>query len=484
MSAARAATKSVDSKATSSVLIFALVALPLPYVLAFDHDHSASAMVLALVLCALALRSPRGAAVATLAYLIVLGDYRRYAGFLQGYTADDPLLLVAPVAAFCIVCIAFLDRRLRGGSALAGMVVALTLLMVAQIFNPSQGGVTVGLAGALFYIAPLLWYWIGRAYGSGEIVLLVLRRAVVPLAVAAALLGIYQSLYGLLPFEAAWAKVVRYEALYIGEDVARSIGFFNSGAEYTRFLLVACAAILAGWFTERSSQIVLLPILLVALFLASSRGPVVLLLAVTAVVWAVKARHRAAWAPRLVLAGALGLGLLAGSLLFLRQLDLTGRLDVLVAHQVQGLLNPGDASKSTAVGHLYLAFEGVVEGVRSFIGMGLGATTLAATKYGEGMHNSEVDVANMFYSLGVIGGVLYVAIVIAVLTRAVSVWRRGRGPAELSLLAVVLATVTAWMLGGEYAIAALAWFVIGAIDRAGLAPRKKKHVYAYRASHT
>jgi hypothetical protein len=475
-----------------SLVVLLLVALPLPYLLRFDHRHVATAAILTATLCALSAGSPAAGAVLTLGFLAVLGDYRRYAGYFEGYPASDALLLVAPVTAFFLCCLTSVNRgRAPGLGGLCMTVLLLAALMTAQVFNPAQGDLMVGVGGALFYLVPLLWFWIGREYGDRAVVELLLRRLIVPLGLAAAALGLWQSLHGLLPFEAAWAQATNadtpnYYALFVSQDVVRAFGFFNSGSEYTRFLLVASVVIVALWLKERSKWLWVLPALLAALFLASSRGPIVFFVLTTVSLWAVLARNAVAWMPRLLLAATAGFALLVVALLGLRAAHLSNRVEVLVSHQVEGLLNPGDTEKSTAMGHLALTAKGVWEGFSSPAGRGLGATTLAASKFGTGVFSAEMDFANIFYSLGLVGGLLYLTIIAWALARVVAVWRRRRSSIELSMLGVLMCTLTAWMIGGEYAIAAIVWFVIGAVDRAYLelaVERAKALRNAYRAGH-
>ncbi len=475
-----------------SVAVVLLVALPLPYLLRFDHSHSVSAAILTATLCALSVRSPAAGAAVALGFLAMQGDYRRYAGYFEGYPASDALLLVAPVTAFFLCCMtAVSGKRVSVSGGLSVAVLLLAVLMAAQIFNPAQGPLIVGLGGALFYLVPLLWFWIGRVYGDRSTVEHIVRRVIVPLGVAAAALGLWQSMRGLLPFEAAWAEATNsdnpnYYALFISHDVIRAFGFFNSGAEYTRFLLLASVVIVALWLSDRSRWIWLLPALLAAIFLASSRGPVVFFVVTTVALWAVRGRSRAAWLPRLVVAGIFGFSLMAAALLGLKTTHLSDRVDVLVSHQVEGLLDPTNKEKSTAVGHLALTAQGVLEGFISPAGHGLGATTLAANKFGSGVYSAEMDFANVFYSLGFIGGFLYLTVIVLAIGRALSIWGRRRTGIELAMLAILISTLTAWMIGGEYSIAAMVWFVIGAVDRshAELAVARQRAMRdAYRAGH-
>jgi hypothetical protein len=475
-----------------SFLALLLVALPLPYLVRFDHQHTVTAAIVAATLCALSVRSPTTGLALTLGFMAVQGDFRRYTGYFEGYPSSDALLLVGPATAFFLCCLTFLNgRRVPGSGGLSLTVLLLAALMTAQIFNPAQGGLVVGLGGALFYLVPLLWFWIGRVYGDRAAVELLLRRVIVPVGAAAAVLGLWQSLRGLLPFEAAWvqatnAYVVSYNAVFIAEDVVRAFGFFNSGAEYTRYLLLASVVIVALWLIDRSRWIWALPALLVAIFLASSRGPVVFLVLTSVVLWAVLGRHRGVWLPRLVVAGLVGFSVLAVVLLGLKATNLSNRVNVLVSHQVEGLLDPTNTEKSTAVGHLALTAQGVLEGFTSPAGRGLGATTLAGSKFGTGVYSAEMDFANVFYSLGVIGGFLYLTVVALAIARALAIWNRRRTSVELAMLGALICTLTAWMIGGEYSIAATVWFIVGAVDRsyAELAVARQKALRdAYRTRH-
>jgi len=163
-----------------SMLVLLLVALPLPYLLRFDHSHIVTAAVLAATLCALSLRSHEAGVAGTLGLLIMLGDYRRYVGYFEGYPASDALLLVAPASAFFLCCLSAVSRsRVSGSGSLQLTILLLAVLMMAQMFNPAQGDLTVGLGGALFYLVPLLWFWIGWVFGDRTAVDLVLRKLIV-----------------------------------------------------------------------------------------------------------------------------------------------------------------------------------------------------------------------------------------------------------------------------------------------------------------
>ncbi|MGO9803434.1 MAG: hypothetical protein ACLPTM_12245 [Steroidobacteraceae bacterium] len=452
----------LDIGACIGVLL--LVAGPLPYLLRFDHGHYITTLLLTLTLAACSFYSQRGAIAATMVLLAVLGDYRRYAGYFEGYSKSDPLLLIAPVIAVLLLGQALLRGRKAPRTFVSWLTLALMILMVIEMFNPEQGGLQIGFAGALFYLGPLLWFWVARSFASLELT----RQftwVVIGLGVAATLLGLYQTYFGLLPFEQQWVEQIGYQSLYISDDVVRAVGFFNSSAEYQRYLLVVAVTIFALWSTTRSPLVVLLPLFLVSIFLSAARGPVVMVLMAMVVVWAISARSVVAWLPRLAVAAVMGAGAMIALLLHLQSSSLGGRVAPLVERQVGGLLDPANQEKSTATGHLQMIEEGLIAGVVMPAGSGLGATTEAAQKYGARNHSAEVDFANLMISLGLVGGLLYLVIVTTVLLRGLTWWRIERHPYALVVLGSLVATLGGWLIGGEYSVAALIWFQIGLMDR-------------------
>ncbi len=464
-----------------------MVAMPLPYLTRFDYTHALTAAVVGLILCGACLFNTRGGIIAAICYLAVLGDYRRYASFFQGYPESDPLLLVGPAAAVVLLLKASLGREQQvRGSTLSRLILVLMLLMVISIFNPLQGGIRVGLAGALFYMPPLLWFWVGRLYATEEFFGFFLFRILVGIGVLGTLWGLYQSFYGLFGFEQQWVNQVGYAALQISDEVVRAIGFFTSSAEYQRCLLLTGALALAAWFATRSKLVLLVPLVALAIFLSAARGPIVTIMLSGVAMWAVSARSPAAWGPRFVLAAAIGGGLLVGVLVVLNSTTFSSRFAPIVSRQVEGLLDPTNPEKSTATGHAELVIDGLASGFTAPAGYGLGATTIAASKYGGVMASTEFDLSNIMVSLGILGGVLYEVIVALVLVTALRWWKAARTPSALAMLGICIATVGAWLIGGEYSMVAIIWFCVGSMDRLyGQATRDaiQRKRDAHRLSH-
>ncbi|MBS0379252.1 MAG: hypothetical protein JSS29_12250 [Proteobacteria bacterium] len=445
--------------------VLVVSALVLPYVLRFDGTHAVLAALMVFILAGAALVDRPGALVATTVYMVALGLLRRYTTWLDGFAESDPLLLVAPLVALFLVARSLMEGSAGRVTTLTRLVAALAVLMLVEIVNPLQGGLQVGLAGALFYLAPLLWFWVGRSsFITPQFMERFGLRVLLVLGVASVAWGLNQTWFGLLPFEKHWIEVGGYGALFIADQI-RAIGFGNSSAEYQRLLLICAVLTVCAGFSGRYRLWLLTPLFFFTLFLSAARGPVVMFVLATAVLWSVRAATPAKWAPRFVVAAALGAGLGLGLLLFLQNQAFGSRIAPLVNRQVEGLLDPGNQDKSTATGHLQMIRDGLAAGLSNPAGRGLGASTRAADKYGGQTINSEVDFSNVMLSLGLIGGLLYLAIVATALLRAARWWGRTRRPAALMALGVLVSTLGSWLIGGEYSIAAIIWFYIGSMDR-------------------
>lgn len=462
-----------DHHKWSTVVVSVVVVLFLLWFLTTGVSQLAVAIILIIAGAALALLRPGTAVIATLVYLLFLGDIRRIVSERAGLAAQDPLLVVGPVVVGLLFLRLLFERRIRPDTPLAKMVMGLTVFMALEIANPIQGGFTVGVAGALFYMVPLIWFWVGRSMPS-EQVARDLTQIVIPIVAAlAAVLGLYQTFYGFLSFEAHWVReqiANGFASMVIGGSVVRAFSFFTSPGEYSTFLSVAVVCCAAPLIVGRRRWIsLLIPLIIWAIFLASVRGSIVLaVLAVLAMV-SLTGRNSEQMITRAFLALVLGGGAMYFGLHRLQDMTSTSqRLEVLEGHVIDGLLNPGESS---ATGHFQIAVWGIEEGLKNPLGEGLGATTMAAGKLGShGMAGYENDIANMFASLGMFGGLLYVAIILYELYSVFVIWRDRRLFMALTVFGVLVSQLGYWLDGGRYSMLAIVWFLIGMMDRNARAP--------------
>jgi hypothetical protein len=439
----------------------------LTYLILAGHVRAAVALGLTVGLAATAMVRIQAAICAAVIYLVLMGDVRRLLIPWAGWSGTDPLLLVGPAFAVFLCAYAWASRDVEVDTWMGRAVLALMVVMVLQIFNPRQGGLMVGVAGALFYVVPLLWYWIGRTYATPAFMKTLLYRVILPLAVLAALFGYYQTFYGYLPYQQQWYEIAGYIALGPAGKQA-PISFFASSAEHSMFLVVATMLIWAVVLRDQNyAALALLPFFIVLSFLGGTQSPVVMSIAVGAVLWAVQGKSRKSWMVRGTLALVVGFAGLYWSVTQVATMESSSqaRVKFRVENQTESLLNPTDKERSTMPAHFYMMVYGVVNGFRNPLGGGLGSTTKAASKFGGGSKSAEVDFSNVFLATGVVGGGLYVVVIFLAVRAAVRYWHFTRSLLALALIAVLTATFRKWLAGGQYAIASLVWICIGALDR-------------------
>jgi hypothetical protein len=94
----------------------------------------------------------------------------------------------------------------------------------------------------------------------------------------------------------------------------------------------------------------------------------------------------------------------------------------------------------------------------------LGSSTQAAkTLGGAGGQNTEYDISDIMVSHGIVGGVLYLLMMVMVLRLLFSLPRQD--PLNIALLGTMLATIGFWMIGELTAVNAVLWVSIGYLDK-------------------
>ena len=178
------------------------------------------------------------------------------------------------------------------------------------------------------------------------------------------------------PWDIAWLNIGGYNALRITSEVTsqgiiRPFGTFSSSAEYASYLSIAIGVAVAMVLRGRLLALAAVPLLAWALFLESSRGPVLLVL--VAVILLIGLRTTKPWAAIAIVAIGLGGGVAAASLLGQGLQDsAVGSANPLIIHQVGGLLHPFDPNQSTLTGHVKQLTDSFVGALRQPLGTGTG----------------------------------------------------------------------------------------------------------------
>ena len=386
-----------------------------------DGYRLALAVALAANLIIAAMKWPRAAALATLFFLPFLALVRRLLIADTGFTSNDPLLLVGPVVALFLIYRLYLMQRRRSFDRLSKVVLALLVVTVIQVFNPfATGGIVTAAGGLLFVAVPLLWFFIGRELGDRTSVTYLLYGTIL----VACLVGIYgllQTQFGTIPsWDQAWLDINSYAGLLVGDsgtnNTIRPFSTFSSNQEYALFMGIGVTFVVAFLLQSRFSVAVVLPLLVLALFLAGGRGALVTSALAVTILLALMTRR---WLSGILIV-ALGIAVAYGAAAtFGPRIDRAAGLggNAVVERNVTGILKPLDPAKSTVIGHWNLILIGIEEGIRHPAGHGTGASTLATQLTDTASRDSENDIANAFVNLGIVGGGLYL-VIIAMLFRA------------------------------------------------------------------
>jgi hypothetical protein len=423
-------------------------------------DQTVVAGLLIFVMIELALVSPTTAIVTAMIYQVINGDLRRVLMAIAGRTGNDPLLLVAPAVMATLLSVLLVKGELHTRSRLSRMMIWLTILMIVQALNPLQGGLNVGAVGLFLYLCPICWYWIGQSFGTDEFLEKLFVRTLVPMAIIASLFSYYQATFGLFDYQYDWMVQTGMISQAVG-NVLRPSGFFPSPTEMGAFVSISALILWAGVLTRKRMGLGwLIPVLLWAAFLQGSRGIVLTTLFVGCLMWAMSGRSLRAWLPRFAIAVVIGFG---GLIYTMTHVEESGTANAMLKHQASGMLDP---SQSTAQAHGSMMLSGILIGTFvNPLGYGIGATTLAAANVDSSVGNMEVDFSNIFLSLGVVGGLLYLSIMALILTKAVKLWIRSRTFASLALVGICVDQIGHYLTGMHFAMGVIVWFCIGSLER-------------------
>ena len=421
------------------------------------HEVIASLIVLNVV--GLAVRSPRLGVVVTLGFLPFLALTRRLLISYDGWHRTDALLLVAPLVA--VVSLA-LGTSAQPRTALSKCVLGLLAWTALSTLNPLGGSLRANVVGLLFVGAPLLWFFVGRDIVDAATMKKVLTVQLVT-SVVVACYGLAQTSGSWTSWDRAWITTAGYQALHVG-NTTRAFGTFSSSAEYTSFLAVGIAVAFALFMHRRPYAIVIVPFLAAASFLDGSRGIIVLAIGAVLLQAGLRTRRTAlAVAVVAIGIGAAVVGLHTYAPIFAARAASTG--NPLVERQVTGLTHPLDTTSSTLPAHWSLFLNGFRGALARPLGLGPGATSLAASRFGGTTNATEVDLSNELAGLGIPGGLLFGAIVLLAWRRALRLYKLRADVVALAAAGVLFVLLGQWLNGGYYAIAPFVWLVIGWLER-------------------
>ncbi len=433
-----------------------------------------AALAVAMLLVVMTLSRPVLGVTATFVYLVLMAFLRRLLIPVSGgWISADPMLLVAPlVAVMLLIKLFVLESRPWAPDPISKLVVVILLITFAEVANPASGGIAAGLAGLMFMAVPLFWFFVGRELLRGSDTDRLLGLVVV-FGTIIALYGLWQTQVGFPSWDNNWLNVTAgVDSLSVGGQI-RAFGTFSSGSEYAFFVGAALAVAFSFCLRGRLIAAIPIPLLAVALFLSSTRSA--LLSAVFSMILLLGLLTRRPAATLAVVLCAVGLAFGGLKLASSSLSNSTGTASQLVSHQIGGITDPLNPDSSTLLVHLQLVIQGFKSGISHPFGKGTAVTNGAAgvnpNSASSATQATEMDISNAFVAFGIVGGVLYLLLVLMVLYTAARSYFQGH-TTLMPIIALLIVGLGQWGIGGDYALSPLTWLLIGAV--AATQPRFEK----------
>ncbi|MFP5225614.1 MAG: hypothetical protein ACLGH3_08725 [Actinomycetota bacterium] len=427
------------------------------------------AVVAMIALAIPALEHPKNAVTALFIVLPFMGTIRHAFLSATGVAALDPLLLITSSVAITILfALALSDRLDLEGTPASKVIFLLLCIGILQVFNPGQGGLLVGLTGVMINLIPISFFFIARSISDHQMTTRIIRIVMI-IGGLAALYGLSQVFIGFRGFEKTWLARQGYNAATVGETT-RPFSFFNNAAEYAAYAQIAFVAVFATLMfaakgTKKIWYLGLSGLIVYAGFLIGSRGFTVKVGVALIALLAVRAKNRLLSLGLVILLSGAAVIWSATTTTDTRIQDQQQGAAQLIDQQIRALADPFDRTKSTLPIHWESATRGIwFAATKQPAGLGTGVATRGGAKFGGIQAGTEFDIGDAFLAFGIPGGVLYLLAIMFGLVEASRVRRALPGPVWAAIWAIGLSSIGAWLLGGNYAVAPLIWFLIGAAD--------------------
>ena len=412
------------------------------------------------------------------------GILRRMQYLIVPYSDVEPIHLLTPFAAFMALLILLNREKLSVlfQTPLAKGVTALAAICFLQIFNPLQGGLFVGLSGALFFLVPMVWFYFGQ-HSTPEFFPRMMRLIVV-VGIVTSLWGVYQTVFGYPEFELYWIHNTDHMESIAVYNVTRALATFSNSEEWGRYTEIGCLIAMGlglsrtegkfrfGWFICGG-------VLFVMLALTGQRSSIFGLFLGLALLFLTGARTLGSGFLRVVLLGVLLAGFLglssriAGDDTY--EPDTSNAVNTMLSHTTKGTLDP---TNEYSLGARFETWHEIVtERLPSNpLGVGIGDSTLAGAR---GDENERRPTDNHFLTIAVSAGIPALLLFIWIFWRAfrvtIKIWRNSeRDSANFSQMRIAIALLGAFVLGnffgtsfGIYSIAPIGWLLFGWISARG-----------------
>lgn len=223
-----------------------------------------SLVLLLLGVMGLACLSPmRGIYILT-AFLPFMYFLRRLVLAFQEFESRDPILLFPAITTVAILFGVLIFRgrvvfHYMQRSPLLKCISLLALWLSAEMVNPLQGSVLIGVAASIYFLVPMAWCFFGLLITREQ--LYKIFRIVIVIGFITALYGLYQRFFGLSAVEIYELRAKDFYKTFGGSQV-RIMSTFSSLGDFSLYLMIASFLSLAYFWRSRRNLFLVMVALL------------------------------------------------------------------------------------------------------------------------------------------------------------------------------------------------------------------------------
>jgi hypothetical protein len=373
-----------------------------------------SLVLLLLGVLGLACLSPVRGMYIMLTFLPFMYFLRRLVLNWQEFESRDPILIFPAITTMAMLFgVLIFHRRMvfhyLQRSPMLKCVALLGLWLCAEMANPLQGSLLVGIVGGMYFLVPMAWCFFGLLITRQQIMRMI--NLVIVIGFITALYGLYQRFFGLSAVEIYELRAKNFYQTFGGSNV-RIMSTFSSMGDFSWYLLVAAFLSLACfWNRRRNLFLVAIALLEVytMVFMAVRTAFMLLMFCLTAFVIIHGNRRREVITRGVlaVLAFVIAYAIL-GTYKPERIYDAQFSTNPYVVHTLSGITHPTQerSFQKRISNWKYIVTSTVFE--YPLWGRGLGSTTTAAKRF-EGGQPFEADsyFFELFYGSGLLAPLLF-----------------------------------------------------------------------------
>lgn len=419
------------------------------------------------------------------------GILRRAQYLFVEYSSQDPIHVLTPIVTILALVSLLRTKRLSivRATPLAPWVSVLAVIFFVEIFNPLQGGLMVGLSGAMFNLVPVFWFYFGQY--TSETFLRNALRLVIAIGLVTSLWGVYQLVFGYAAFEQYWINHTEfYNSISVGR-VERALATFCSAEEWARYTEVGAIAAFGFAAAQKRLRVhigwILAGFALIGFLLLSGQRAAIFGLGLGLLVFFMLGARRfstaVARAMLLVIPFVLVLMLVkAPEQEDMFSNDETQSVSTVLSHTQRGVLKPAEED---SLQERFTIWSHLITDVIPYrpLGAGIGAGALSEWRFTQNSDVPPLDnsILLMAITCGFPGALLFIWIVGRGLWLSIRAAREVSRDGTISntkriLAAIMCALVLNTIFGmtfGLYSVAPLAWLFLGWISAETLKQRNE-----------